>query len=71
MKNLSESVVEEFRSYQSLVTEDESVDYNVLSGEEFFARQDEVEDECVPEETRHFEKLVESIPLKFLRPEFY
>jgi hypothetical protein len=70
MKNLSEQVTNEFQSYQSLISEDEAVDYNILDSEEFFARQDEVDDECVPEETRHFEKLVESIPLRFLRPEF-
>ena len=70
MKNLSMSVVEEFASHQALVAQDESVDYNILSGEEFFALEDSTYSEVIPEEVRHHEALVAATPLKFLRPEF-
>ena len=67
MKNLSESVVEEFASHQALVAQDESVDYTPISGEEFFTREQDIFDECVPPEVRRYEAVVESIPLKFAK----
>jgi hypothetical protein len=67
MKDLYDGVVEEFQYYQDLVQQDESVDYDILTGEEFRAREQEVFDEVVPEEVRHHEALLESIPLKFLK----
>jgi hypothetical protein len=70
MKNLNESVVEEFRSYQNLISEDESVDFNILDGEEFRAREADILNEVIPEETRHFEAMLESIPLKFVSKHF-
>jgi hypothetical protein len=67
MKDLYDGVVEEFQYYQDLVQQDESVDYDILTGEEFKAREAETFLEVVPEEVRHHEALVESIPLKFLK----